>query len=301
VFRHDFESLCSEEFGILASHFHELPEPLLKECPVDFLSALLSHGDLKIKDEDSLLAFLSSLWTSNPAYFVLSEFIRFEFVSVDQITEFVESSFEFLGAFNSGIWRAIGHRLILPVRLDDVSSREIEKARVIAIPFEVDTPLQGIIGYLTKKCGGNVHEKGVVAITASSHNGNFQAYHLADLASDRFFNSMREPDQWFCYDFKDRRTALTHYSVRTYHSMDYNPRSWVVETSIDGENWTEVDRKVNCNDLHAVLAVRTFPLANQTEGRMVRFRQTDANYAQLQCLCLTAFEVFGTLHINGDT
>jgi hypothetical protein len=293
-----FESISGEEIAILANHFHELPDHLLKDCPIELLGALLSHGDLKIKDEDSLLTFLRSLWTVDPAYFVLSEFVRFEFVSAIQIEDFVESSCSFLGEFNSGIWRSLGRRLMLPVRLDGVRRRRLETVESVAIPFKSGAPLDGIVRYLSGKCRGNVHAKHIITITASSQNENFWVHHLADLDSDNFFNSENRRDQWFCYDFKDQRIVLTHYSVRTYQYAEYNPRSWVVESSADGENWTEIDRKVSGGDLYEVKAVRTFPIANPEECRMVRFRQIGPNHANNHYLCLLAFEVFGTLHGN---
>jgi hypothetical protein len=298
VLRHNFEWISCEEIGILAGHFHELPETLLTECPIDFLSALLSHRDLQIKDEDSLLTFLSSLWTSNPASFVLSEFVRFEFVSVNQIADFVESSFSFLVEFNREIWRSIAHRLIIPVLLDDVRDRGIERAGFVPIPFRAEAPLQGIVRYLSEKCGGNVHAKGVVRITASSESRWTPAQYLLDLDSENVFNSMGQQDQWFCYDFKDQRVILSHYSVRTYPYADCNPRSWVVESSVDGTMWTELDRKVESDDLCESNVFRTFPIAKPVQCRMVRFRQTGPTRADSNTLNLTAFEVFGTVQEN---
>jgi hypothetical protein len=45
-----------------------------------------------------------------------------------------------------------------------------------------------------------------------------------------------------CYDFNERRIVPTHYAIRTH---GYDPRgchlkSWLVETSVDGESWREV-------------------------------------------------------------
>jgi hypothetical protein len=285
VFRNDFDSFSGEEIGLLASQFHELPETLLKDCPIDFLSALLSHRDLRIKDEDSLLTFLSSLWTVDPAYFVLSEFIRFEYLSVSQIDEFLESSFPFVGELNSGIWRSICRRLII--------SGHFEKAGRVILPFNGASPLHGIIRYLTEKCQGNVHTRGAVTITTNSSGDSVAC--LADLDADNCFYSANAPDQWFCYDFKDRRVVLTHYIVRPHQWAKYNPRSWVVESSNDGESWIELDRKVSCDDLSEVHVIRGFPISIAVQGRMVRFRHTGRNLSGSYYLCLTAFEVYGTL------
>jgi hypothetical protein len=179
--------------------------------------------------------------------------------------------------------------------LDDAG---LERAEFLPIPFSAEAPLHGIIRHLSEKCGGNVHAKGVVTITASSQNQNLRVHQLANLDSDTIFNSQNLPNQWFCYDFKDRRVILSQYSVRTYKYAGYNPRSWVVESSVDGETWSELDRKVNCDDLFDSKVVRTFPIAHPVECRMVRFRQTGPNCRNHHHLCLTAFEVFGTVQEN---
>jgi hypothetical protein len=296
---HHFESISDDEMGILAKHFHELPETLLNECPIDFLSALLSHSDLQIKDEDSLVTFLISLWTSDPAYFVLSEFILFEFVSASQIGDFVESIFHFVTEINRGLWRSMCDRLILPVRFHMIWNRITEQGGVVSIPFRACSPLDGIIRYLSWRCQGNVHERGLVRITATSvYTDRCPAHQLADLDSDNYFASKDDRDQWFCYDFTDHRVVLTDYSVRPYTVADHNPQSWVVESSVDGESWTELDRKFNYDDLRDPRVVRSFPISDRVECRMVRFRQTGPSRANRHFLCLTAFEVFGTLQEN---
>jgi hypothetical protein len=227
----------------------------------------------------------------------LSEFIRFEFLSVARIRRFVESSNDFLGDFTRGIWHSIGNRLILPVDLNGLEARGAARVDGIDLGFNSSEPLKGIIAHLSEKYQGNVHAKGVVTITANSDSG-YPAYRLADLHSDNFFNSEDQPDQWFCYDFNDQTILPTHYSIRSYWSADYNPRSWVIESSFDGIEWTELDRKVNSNDLRGERIIRTFPLARSAECRMVRFRQFGQNHANNNYLCLTGFELFGTLQEN---
>jgi hypothetical protein len=94
--------------------------------------------------------------------------------------------------------------------------------------------LEGIISYLTKKHGGNVHEKGIVTITSKSVNPRYPPTNVADLTSDRWFNSKKEPDQWVRWDFREMRVCPTHYTITAPWL-----KSWVVEGSLDGESWTE--------------------------------------------------------------
>jgi hypothetical protein len=75
-------------------------------------------------------------------------------------------------------------------------------------PMQVAKSLQGIISYLTKKHGGNIHEKGIVTITSKSVLNDDPKYALksvADFASDSYFHSKNEPGQWICWDFREMR------------------------------------------------------------------------------------------------
>jgi hypothetical protein len=180
-------------------------------------------------------------------------------------------------------------------RMISSSSTVDGKSPRLSIPFDSGSRLQGIIHHLNSKFGGNVHDKNIVNITASSCNRRRLARNLADLENNNFFNSQDQPNQWFCYDFQNRQIIPTHYSINSYRYTNYNPQSWVIETSIDGVNWTEVDRKEQCRDLCVVRQIRTFPIANGTACRCIRFRHTATNPAGNHHLCLTSFEVFGTL------
>jgi hypothetical protein len=132
-------------------------------------------------------------------------------------------------------------------------------------------------------------------ITSSTTRSVCAPSNLIDLGGMTFFNSIDKPDQWFCFDFQERTINLTHYSIRTYERADYNPRSWVIETSMDGTAWTEVDRKANVGDLRVAYQTRSFQLETASECHFLRFRQTDTNHAGTGDLCMTVFEVFGAV------
>jgi hypothetical protein len=56
------------------------------------------------------------------------------------------------------------------------------------------------------KCGGNVHDLGVVEIASSSVSDTHSLRNAASLAEmDSDFVSEDEPGQWICFDFKTAR------------------------------------------------------------------------------------------------
>ena len=70
-----------------------------------------------------------------------------------------------------------------------------------------------------KKCPivGNVHDEGIVYVTASSvYKKNDSSNHpknAVDLGTESKYYSNDEKDTWICYDFKERRVIPTSYSV----------------------------------------------------------------------------------------
>jgi hypothetical protein len=151
----------------------------------------------------------------------------------------------------------------------------------------------GIISYLTKKHGGNVQDKGIVTITSKSIDGYPDLRgpkNVTDLTSDSRFCSQREPGQWICWDFLEMRVRPTHYTI-----WAYGLKSWVVESSLDGSSWTEIDRKMHNQDFKKNWSTASFAVAKPAEFRFIRLTQTDKDHDGSDYLVVRAVEFFGTL------
>jgi hypothetical protein len=161
------------------------------------------------------------------------------------------------------------------------------------------SPLKGIINHLTLEFDGNVDDRGVVAITADrpkEDGSGCAAKNIADFKTDSVFNCADARDMWVCYDFKTLKVALTDYSIRSRDSdILYNLKSWVIEVSNDGVNWTEADRRENRDELCAKTVVGSFAVSKPSTGRYVRLRQTGLNSHGNFNTLISAFELFGTL------
>ena len=176
-------------------------------------------------------------------------------------------------------------------------------------PYDEKDSLNGIIAGLTRECGGNVHKKGVVNVTASSvrsgrdydeaHGRGSEPENAVDFGTDLVFRSANEPNSWICYDFKPRRVTPTSYTIRTYGGGNglNHPKSWVFEVSNDGKAWSVVDRRENTTGLNNCHVTCNFSInpVPQTSFRFLRVRQTGRNHQSTNFLCLTSLEVFGTL------
>jgi hypothetical protein len=85
----------------------------------------------------------------------------------------------------------------------------------------------------------NVHDKGIVTITSKSVFSDppvCAPRNVAHLTEDSGFLSKNAQPQWIGWDFRELRVRPTHYTING------DEQSWLVERSLDGEVWTEMDR-----------------------------------------------------------
>jgi hypothetical protein len=116
----------------------------------------------------------------------------------------------------------------------------------------------------------------------------------------RFIFARYTRNNWICYEFVDRRVTITHYTIRTDCEANAgvsmsNSKSWIVEVSADGEGWTEVDHRENTSELNNRDVTELFQVAKSAEGRFMRPVNVGKNHKGTDSLCLSSFEIFGTL------
>jgi hypothetical protein len=169
----------------------------------------------------------------------------------------------------------------------------------VEIPMRKAKSKDGILSHLTQKHGGNIHEKGIVRITSKSvyDHPAHALKNVADVTSDSSFCSKNEPGQWVCWDFGEMRVGPTHYTI-----CALLLKSWVVEGSLNGRSWREIDRQTDNQDFKKGLNTASFAVSNPAEFRLIRLTQTGERYCGNDLLdwcddylVLKAVEFFGTL------
>jgi hypothetical protein len=265
----------------------------MKKLDYSVLSKILSSPDLKIPSEDWLLDVIFQLVEESREYFALFEYVGFQWVSVSCMKQFCEIGAEFISELNSGIWRSLFSRCVLPVSPSGLN----ERVKVAGKQFLVqpESPLEGIISYLTKKGGGNVAVLGVSA--SSQYDRSVPAKHASDLGNRGiWFLSKNSAESWFCYDFKAMRITPTQYAIMS-DLGGYSLRNWCLEVSNNGVDWISIDERRNCDDLCGTGKIGTYRVSKSATGRYIRLRQTgpNAHGSEKNCLGLTGLEIFGSL------
>jgi hypothetical protein len=100
-----------------------------------------------------------------------------------------------------------------------------------------------------------------------------------------------------CYDFKERTVVPTHYAIRTHLGGvgSNHLKFWLVETSLDGSSWREVDHRENTRELNGPFRAATFPVAAASRCRFIRLVGIGRDHARQDSVWLTAWEIFGGL------
>jgi hypothetical protein len=123
------------------------------------------------------------------------------------------------------------------------------------------------------------------------------------MLSDSYFESDAAPNQWLCYDFGEMRIRPTLYSIRSQFngaSNGFHPKNWVLEASLDGTTWTEIDRRLDNDALNGKNVTATFSCSALVEARMIRIRQVGKNWLGNHTFLFSAFEIFGAIR-DGDS
>ena len=311
----DLGTAFSDRLGDLrefvASHFHELEKDILDDLDLETSQLLLSSPSLKVTDEDSLYDFVHSRASKDLKFASLFEFVYFEYLSVDRIKNFESFAREnLLDRLNSSIWTRICSRLVIGTKTEknprtvcemDCDSDEWQHRRT-GFVYNPSNPLGGIMAHLAWMAGGNVHDKGIVKVTATRVRAGYEPKSVVDHTPGSEYLSSNEMNAWICFDFKERRVIPKSYVLRSsgYDRGQCHLRSWVIEVSNTGmsDSWTEIDRRTNNDDMNAKFATQNFQISRiPSRGfRFIRLRQIGLNHRGDYFIALTRVEFFGDLY-----
>jgi hypothetical protein len=277
------------EIEYLASHFHEAEGNVLKSLKHEYLRSILESEKLRIETEDSLMDFVVELGRD---YFDLLGLIRSEYLSESGIDRLLTTIS--IVDVDGKLWSSLCRRLRLCVPVSSTGNSRFCRPSFV---LDSNRPFDGIISHLTRECGGNVHTRGIVSITASSNYYN-QCYQVADYDWCNYWYSNDETNSWIQFDFKHRQVSLTNYTIRSDKAGCYHPLQWSLAGSNDERSWTTLDQR-NTQDLNGDNRVKSFDcksLQSSTSSfRFLRLTQTGANSSDANYLLLANLEFFGVV------
>lgn len=160
-------------------------------------------------------------------------------------------------------------------------------------------PFNGIFAYLTGIAKMNPHNAGMVRLEASSTQVSTVS-HILDYNSNDYFATRDVPGQWIKFSFRNYLVSLNGYTIKT-HSINGNghTKSWKVQGSVNGTNWTLIHEMTNTNVLASYGAVYTAQLPAHTPFyKEIIFTQTGTNTMNYHNFRVANIEFFGNLQTN---
>ena len=296
----EFGFNVDSEINFIAEHIVEFNVADLVKLNPSVLLAVLKSSALETPEDDEkwLLDFINEvIELGGDDYKTLYQCLPFEDLPVNDMRSVLNNID--LHDVNLDLWEALCRRLTA-----DPMSIHHHSLSINIVPHE-NEPLNGIIEYLTVHCNGNVHEKGIVNITAENcvdeTNNIYKPYVVANHHDENFYWSKNQPGNWIMFDFNTMTVALTNYTLKTYDAAIgcHHFKSWVVEGSNNGEEWIELDRRENNYDLNKSFATKIFQCSTVKQCRWIKIRMTGPDHAGYDSIKINAVEFFGTLyHVN---
>jgi hypothetical protein len=302
---HRLES--EEELEYISSHLYKLDSQelsKLKEFGAETLEMIMSSEKLRLRDEDSLLELILSFGSE---FANLYDYIEFQFLSLNGIDKFLSSIK--LEEISCNVWESLCRRLRCDVNPN--SSISHKRFKRDSFPFSSNREFNGIIDHLSKKCGGNVHEKGIVEITSSGEGTN-KCWQVADYEWKDCWSSTASANSWICFDFKTRCVELERYVLR--YRKSNGPGPCEIEGSNDGTNWKILESRMTKGPFGEARRFVGFGQSNVPDYEMsiydcaklgsneffrfIRLRQTGPNKSGNLQLNLCRIEFFGRLRFS---
>lgn len=152
----------------------------------------------------------------------------------------------------------------------------------------------GIITYMSRLYDGNLDDKRVMSITASSSCSG--EYCVLDREHNRTWSSRDQERSWITFDFHEKSVCPTHYSLICRNTNLY-PKAWNLSGSESGNCWKLLDTQ-NTKLLKSAEGHVFMCAANGKAFRFLRIEQTGQNGGRTSELGISEVEFFGTLTVR---
>ena len=280
------------ELDFLASHFSEADvDTVLKRLSVADLRSIITNSRLKLECEDQLYDIIIRLGHD---YLGLLRHVEFAFLSGPKLRNFLHEIVPEMRG--DPVW-AILCECVRRFCESGVKWEWIKAGRYRIPEFtSAAGAFNGILHHLRDQCGGNPHDRGVIAITSSS-DGRNKAHQLVDYGWQDYWYTNSDPSAFVQLDFKSRWVCVSHYSLQSVGCNAHHLLSWVIEVSDDGLAWEVIDERNTTELAGSSDVVMTYSCNKRSDrfARIVRLRRTGKDSNNFDCLVLRAIELFGKL------
>lgn len=277
------KSLCTKEkieeiVSFIAKNFEIIDKSKLQKLEIDYLEMIFHNESFQIRDEDSLLNFIMSLYAEDPKYSPLFEYVIFANVKSETLEQFVKQ-FNIVH-LNGKIWNSICRRALqyqnTTESFSHSNTQQSHKSVYSILDFarnenEDQTIFDGILKHLSdKNNGNNIHDDEIINITSNSirsYNDKFHPKNLVEYQNDKlYYCSNNDENTHINFDFKDKEVQLKGYLLKSGKDGPgfAHLRNWIIEASHDETNWIELDRQIDCETMNGSCVSHYFELQSKS-------------------------------------
>ncbi|KAK8835519.1 hypothetical protein M9Y10_044361 [Tritrichomonas musculus] len=283
----DFTALID----VISSNFYQIDKNKLKSLSKPLLHKIISNKHLKIESEDSLFEFIDEIFEGTNEESQKSDKNELTIYDFYELIEFVglsdEKFREFVTRFDptqmtNPLWGTLCNRFLDKHSNDDRYSKP--KGKMFLFNGNKSESFHGIIHHLTKECGGNVSDKGVVSVLSCPERSSDPGKNAVDFDTESNVITDNTINSFLVYDFKDKKVKPTNYSIRSRSTSkgDFQLKNWVIEGSNTGQNdWKILDTQNNETCLDDKSVFHTFDIKEKLSDneyfRFLRIRLTGPN------------------------
>ena len=283
------------EISYAAAHLAEMPFFVEWAVTVDteIVERILRSTDLQIESEDSLIDLIIKMCRKKKECEYLFSVVMLEYATVEGIQRFCSyiSTHEVDGATFALIWQPIANRLQLQLAdRPKKIARHIKPEREGHV-FAIDKT-NNRNGILV-----NLFEEKKVSVTASSKASGDYMDVISGNDDARFFTE-HDTEAWIQVMLENSSVLPTSYMIRgsNYADDDNQLQTWSVKGLTQEGQWIVLDSHTN-EPFHKT-QVRTFEISSDVELVGFRLERTGLTTSGGKRLCVSQFEVFGTLFNN---
>lgn len=310
-----YENFYSKELQddiiFISSHFYELCATRKNELvnlPSDLLFDIVGNDMLQLNDEDQFLSFINDLYSKNPKYSVMYQYVYFSNVSSKSIKDFINIfNYEDM---NHLIWAAVSLRLENENQNNILNksnnkkeefAKRYEKAKEFGMmfPFINNKPFSGVFNYLKMTTEDKIENEISITSSEGAYSSINCPLNVFSNEDRKYYRSFNEPNSWICFEFKKHRITPSYYTIMSANEFKdgSHPKSWVIEGSINSNAWEVLDDQKNCSYLNGRNKIYTVKINNESskEFKYIRMRMTGQSWYNDNCLQLHSFEIFGRL------
>jgi len=307
----------NEEIDYCAAHFEELKDQLLKkstlkegekyqilpkvlgdeskkyvgttnevtlECS-DILKIVLSER-LVLSAEHSLLEFAKAKMKTDPDAFILLKGIKPQYLSEEEIDEFIDIVDKLEVNQIGSLWKAIRERFKKgkPILNPERSGLITLKPKNI---MKLDI-WNGLFAYYKKQKVNLISAVNVII------NSTIKDYDEIYINEGSFYRTGNVQNSSIIFNLIKNKFAICGYSLKA-NPSENKPKSWKVEGSNDQKSWVLIDEKTDETSLESSEAEKYFACKQADEFQFIKFTQTKENSSNNYIFSLNRIELFGAI------